>query len=475
MQKVAPLNPGVAQDPAATTSRVLPFPTSGDRTNRTSVCAVLFVDIVEYSKKPVSEQLQVKERFNTHIAEAIADVAPDERIILDTGDGVAISFLGDPEDALFVAINLVQRLEAVSDAERPAVRAGINLGPVRLVRDINSQPNIIGDGINVAQRVMSFAQPTRVLVSRSYYDVVTRISEDYARMFAYQGSRTDKHVREHELYELVAPGAEAHEIARRRNHARRPGEDTLTSATQPHAPLLRDRRLALAFMGISVLTLGAAAFYYFTASAPAPRTAVAPVTRPAAVVAVAPEPVRAAPAPAPSEPAAAQVPTPTVEPVVPAATPAPAARPKPARKPAARRAPEPPVSMPPAPVEEPAPAPAPPWSAPSRPRRPSPQRWSRGNPLSRLPRPACPRRRRRGRTRRPRRWSSSRSRPGARSMWTAGPWASARRRPRSRSNPASIESRSATENSSLTRKTWSSARTKPLESNTSSLNKGRDL
>ncbi len=41
------------------------------------------------------------------------------------------------------------------------MRAGINLGPVRLVRDINSQPNIIGDGINVAQRVMSFAQPGR--------------------------------------------------------------------------------------------------------------------------------------------------------------------------------------------------------------------------------------------------------------------------------------------------------------------------
>ena len=251
MQKVAPLNPGVAQDPAATTSRVLPFPTSGDRTNRTSVCAVLFVDIVEYSKKPVSEQLQVKERFNAHIAQAIADVAPDERIILDTGDGVAISFLGDPEDALFVAMNLVQRLESETGAERTAVRAGINLGPVRLVRDINSQPNIIGDGINVAQRVMSFAQPRHVLVSRSYYDVVTRISEDYARLFAYQGSRTDKHVREHELYELVAPGAEAHAITRQRSHARRPGEDTLTSATQPGAPLLRDRRLAFGFTGIA--------------------------------------------------------------------------------------------------------------------------------------------------------------------------------------------------------------------------------
>jgi class 3 adenylate cyclase len=364
MQKVAPLNPGVAQDPAATTSRVLPFPASGDRTNRTSVCAVLFVDIVEYSKKPVSEQLQTKERFNVHIAEAIADVAPDERIILDTGDGVAISFLGDPEDALFVAINLVQRLESDAGEERTAVRAGINLGPVRLVRDINSQPNIIGDGINVAQRVMSFAQPTQVLVSRSYYDVVTRISEDYARMFAYQGSRTDKHVREHELYELVAPAAEAHEVTRRRSHTRRPGEDTLTSAAPPGAPLLRNRRLALAFTGVSILTLAAAALYY-TASgpsvrpveraAPAPMTRPAPVTRPA-VVAVTPEPAPA-PAAAPSETLVTEPAAPPLEPIR-STAPARATRSRPAAKPTSRRAPEQAAVVATAPEDAALPAPA---------------------------------------------------------------------------------------------------------------------
>jgi hypothetical protein len=81
-------------------------------------------------------------------------------------------------------------------------RIGINLGPVRLVRDLNSQPNIIGDGINVAQRVMGFAQPGQILVSRSYYEVVLHISEGYSKLFNYEGSRTDKHVREHEVYSV---------------------------------------------------------------------------------------------------------------------------------------------------------------------------------------------------------------------------------------------------------------------------------
>jgi hypothetical protein len=73
---------------------------------------------------------------------------------------------------------------------------------VRLVKDINGQPNIIGDGINVAQRVMSFAEPGQILVSRSYYDVMARLSEDYAKLFHYEGAKTDKHVREHEVYAI---------------------------------------------------------------------------------------------------------------------------------------------------------------------------------------------------------------------------------------------------------------------------------
>jgi hypothetical protein len=174
-----------------------------ERGNRTFICSVLFLDIVEYSRKPVAEQIHLKDQFNALIAESIQDIAADDRIILDTGDGVAVNFLGDPEDALFVAMSLRDSFAPKPD-EPPKVpaRIGINLGPVRLVKDLNGQPNIIGDGINVAQRVMSFAQPGQVLVSRSYYEVVSHISEGYGQLFHYEGSRTDKHVREHEVYSV---------------------------------------------------------------------------------------------------------------------------------------------------------------------------------------------------------------------------------------------------------------------------------
>ncbi|MGE0357621.1 MAG: adenylate/guanylate cyclase domain-containing protein [Burkholderiales bacterium] len=178
-----------------------------DQANRTFICSVVFIDLVGYSKKPVAEQIRLKTSLTNNLSEAIKDIPVNDRIILDTGDGAALSFLGDPEDALFTTLSLRddmvrenQTATQVEQSGEDAVRMGINLGPVKLVKDINGHPNIIGDGINVAQRIMSFARPGQIVVSRSYYDVVSNLASEYAKLFTYEGSRTDKHVREHEIY-----------------------------------------------------------------------------------------------------------------------------------------------------------------------------------------------------------------------------------------------------------------------------------
>src|SRR4051812_32740581 len=174
-----------------------------ESSGRTLVCSVLFLDIVEYSKKPVSEQLQLKQDFNRVLTRALEHVPPRDRIILDTGDGAAVTFMGDPEDALFAAMAVRDSARTIPlGAEPLPIRLGINLGPVRLVKDLNGQMNIIGDGINVAQRVMSFSRPGQLLVSRSFYEVVSCLSRDYSKLFQHEGSRTDKHVREHEVYSV---------------------------------------------------------------------------------------------------------------------------------------------------------------------------------------------------------------------------------------------------------------------------------
>ncbi|MDD4963531.1 MAG: PEGA domain-containing protein [Gallionella sp.] len=180
------------------------------RSNKTIMSSVFFLDIVEYSKESVVGQISLKDRFNEMLADALKNVPDADRIILDTGDGAAVSFIGDIEEALHAAFCLRQGLitQDVSIEPLLRVRMGINLGPVRLVRDINGQPNIVGDGINVAQRIMAFADINQILLSRSYYDAVSRLSPQYAGMFRYKGSHTDKHVREHEVYAICVPGEE---------------------------------------------------------------------------------------------------------------------------------------------------------------------------------------------------------------------------------------------------------------------------
>lgn len=172
-----------------------------DSSSHTLVCSVIFLDIRDYSKLTVSEQLTVKREFNAMLSSALDPVEQQDRILLDTGDGAAVTFLGPPEDALFVGLDIREHRQGIP------VRMGINLGPVRLLNDLNSRLNIVGDGINVAQRIMDFSEPGQLLVSRSFYEVVSRLSKEYGALFKFEDKREDKHQRAHEFYSVVA---EAH-------------------------------------------------------------------------------------------------------------------------------------------------------------------------------------------------------------------------------------------------------------------------
>jgi class 3 adenylate cyclase len=184
------------------------MPEEGRQPDRTWLCSVLFLDIASYSSQSVARQMAWKELFNRALKEALASVAADDRVILDTGDGAAVCFLGEPESAVLCAMTLLRTFldSQTPDIGSPALRVGINLGPVRLVNDINGNLNAIGDGINVGQRIMSFAGENQILVSRSYFEVVSSLSDDFKRLFQFHGVRQDKHVREHAVYAIATSG-----------------------------------------------------------------------------------------------------------------------------------------------------------------------------------------------------------------------------------------------------------------------------
>jgi len=181
---------------------------------RSTSATVLFFDVVGYTKQPVNKQIEIKKQFNRLVSECLEALGDGERIILDTGDGAAIGFMQHPEDALEVAMQFRQAVMADRDSDYPdlKVRIGIHLGPINVAKDMNGRSNMVGDGINDAQRVMSFAGIDQIYISRPYYDFVSRLSDEYANLFQYRGMQKDKHGREHPVYELMdaaAPVAEA--------------------------------------------------------------------------------------------------------------------------------------------------------------------------------------------------------------------------------------------------------------------------
>jgi class 3 adenylate cyclase len=168
-----------------------------DQATRTLVGSVLFIDIVGYSKRGVADQVKQKRAFNDMLTAALEQVLPRDRVVVDTGDGAAITFLGDPEGALFVGLAVLDKVGEIP------VRLGINLGPVSLIKDINGRDNVVGDGINAAERVMSFAGQGQLLVSRSFFEVMSLLSADYASLFKQERSRLDKHNRAHDLFAVT--------------------------------------------------------------------------------------------------------------------------------------------------------------------------------------------------------------------------------------------------------------------------------
>ena len=203
--EVIPLKPEEAAKPKPGTATAA----------RSSSVTVLFFDVVGYTKQTVNKQIEIKKQFNQLVTDCLSSRGDDdERIILDTGDGAAIGFLHHPEDALEVAMQFRATVMANQHKDYPDlnVRIGIHLGPVNVVKDMNQQSNMVGDGINDAQRVMSFAGIDQIYISRPYYDFVSRLSDEYAGLFQYRGLQKDKHGREHPVYELMdatAPVAQA--------------------------------------------------------------------------------------------------------------------------------------------------------------------------------------------------------------------------------------------------------------------------
>jgi class 3 adenylate cyclase len=189
-------------------------PANSSIDRQTRMAAVVFTDLVGFSKKSVPAQLAAKEALTGLLQRLVTPYPKDSRVILDTGDGAAVGFLVSPEYALGLALRLRRELDAAPVdglLQSQDLRLGINLGPLKVVTDVNGHPNLVGEGINSAERIMSFADPGDTTASRSFQEAVFYLDASFQSLFEPLGMRSDKHGREHEVFRLTssAPAIDA--------------------------------------------------------------------------------------------------------------------------------------------------------------------------------------------------------------------------------------------------------------------------
>jgi class 3 adenylate cyclase len=176
-------------------------PATGERLD---MAHVLFLDLVGYSTLPMDRQRDYLSELQQLIRETVAFREAEkagELLRLPTGDGVALTFFGDPTAPVDCAVQLARLLR---DHPHLKLRSGVHTGPVYRVADINANLNVAGGGINMAQRVMDCGDAGHILVSDVVAGVLLQLGT-WRDTLTDLGEHAVKHGVKVRLYNLCTP------------------------------------------------------------------------------------------------------------------------------------------------------------------------------------------------------------------------------------------------------------------------------
>lgn len=156
------------------------------------LAAVLYADVAEYSRLTGQNEEGTHQRLSAHLDLMSAQIdSSGGRVVHYAGDAVLAEF-PTVTSALSCAVAVQQEIARVNTpvpaSERVAFRIGVNLGEVIVDRN-----DIYGDGVNVAARLETLAEPGGICVSGTVFDA---IGSKLALHFDYLGEKTVKNIRQ---------------------------------------------------------------------------------------------------------------------------------------------------------------------------------------------------------------------------------------------------------------------------------------
>jgi len=134
--------------------------------------AILAADVAGYSRLMHNDEEATHAKLITLLADGVTPVITEHggRIVKNTGDGFLAEFPSAVE-AVRAAVQFQTRIKELTISEvedrRIAFRVGVNIGDV-----IVEPHDIFGDGVNVAARLESIAEPGGICISSAAYDQV---------------------------------------------------------------------------------------------------------------------------------------------------------------------------------------------------------------------------------------------------------------------------------------------------------------
>jgi adenylate cyclase len=138
------------------------------------LAAIMFTDMVDFSRQMGSDETRTLRLLATHnqvIEHAVA--AHQGHIIKTAGDGFLIEF-----PSVVHAVECAQAIQAQfhthnaekAQAEQIHVRIGLHEGDIL----VQANGDVLGDGVNIASRLQTLAEPDTICISQKVYDEVAK-------------------------------------------------------------------------------------------------------------------------------------------------------------------------------------------------------------------------------------------------------------------------------------------------------------